>query len=286
MAERRSKMNQINFRIGRYLFGALACFGTLSLFWSPPLGLALFGINAIYIGTCLHEVKSPDMAFLFRMGRFVGRLEPGWFLTIPHLWQISIIPTSWQEFDIKGEEMYTKESTSIVVKGKGFYRADEKKAEDILRMMPKEMINRAMTVGRAVLRGEIGSHSFGELIKEKGTLENAALLRLTEEFASYGYIIRDFEIYDFDEKVWSEAERTKALGKARGEAAKALSEPLKDNYPAALVSSIGTIAETAEKIAKTISGKEKLGTKSSGSIRSEETKDVGQKIAEAINKLI
>lgn len=278
-------MNQINFRIGWYLFGVLACLGTLSLFWGPPLGLALFGINAIYIGTCLHEVKSPDMAFLFRMGSFVGRLEPGWYLTIPHLWQISIISTSWQEFDIDGE-MYTKESTPIVVKGKGFYRANEKKAKDILRMMPKEMLNRAMAVGLAALRGEIGGHSFGELIKEKDVLENAALFRLRKEFAPYGYIIKDFEIYDFDEKVWSEAERTKALGKARGEAAKALAEPLRDNYPAALVSSIGTIAETAEKITKTISGKEKSGTKSSGLIGSEKTKDVGQKIAEAINKLI
>lgn len=279
-------MDQVNFRIGWGLLVALTVLGTLAFWWSTPLGFALLGIAAIYLGTCLHEVKDPDVAMLFRMGRLVGRLDPGWYLTIPHLWEIETIPTSWQQLPIEGE-MYTKEKTPIVVKARMFWRADESRLTDILRMRPKEMISRAETAGLAVLRGEIGNNEFTTLVSEKGTLEVSALTRLQGDFQDYGYAIRDFEIYDFDEKTWSEAERIKTIGKARGEAARALAEPLRGNYPAAIVSAVGTFTETAGEVAKSVWGRNKKEKKESGEAGSAPQKeDIGQKLAAAINRLI
>lgn len=272
---------EITFRIGWLIFWGLGIIGVGMTLFSPPLGLALLGINCIYFGTCLYEVKAPNVAFLFKRGKFVGRLGPGWYLPIPYFYEVSEIPTDWQQTDLQGD-MYTIERTSIVVRARVFYRANENQLKKILRMMPDEMKERSKVIGLAVLRGEVGNRNFKTLVKEKGEIEKKAVDRLEEEFKGYGYLVRDFEIYDFEEKVWSEAEKIKTLGRARGEAAKALAEPLKDNYPAAAVSALGTLAESAEKIAKSIWG-EKEKTKSAGTV--EKSEGVGEKLTKVVQQI-
>ncbi|MDP3974964.1 MAG: SPFH domain-containing protein [Candidatus Jorgensenbacteria bacterium] len=276
-------INDVRFLSGWVLFGSAVLVGTISFLFSTPLALTLFGVSLLHLGTCLHEIKDPDVGMLFRMGHLIGKLSAGWYLTIPHLWDIEAIPTSWMQVDMKGD-MYTKQQTQISVKARVFYRVKQKELDKVLLLMPSEMEKRAEVIGLAVLRGEIGAHTFTELVSEKDTLEAAAEKRLLDEFGRYGYEFGDFEIYDFTEKVWSEAERVKALGKARGEAAKALAEPLKDNYPAAAVNAVTILADTAEKIVTTVwGGKKKENPKESSSSGKPTT---GERLAKVIDNLV
>lgn len=281
------RIQEVYFRIGWIVFATFMVAGAICLMFSVQIAFAFFGIAFLHLGTCLHEIKDPDIGMLFRMGHLVGKLSPGWYLTIPHIWDVVRIPTSWKQIDIKGD-MYTNQQTLVEVKARVFYRASENGLAKIVRMMPDEMEKRAEVVALAVLRGEVGTKDFKGLVSEKDTMEGAAKQRLVQEFSRYGYVVRDFEIYDFNEKVWSEAERVKALGKARGEVAKALAEPLKDNYPAAAVNAVTIIAETAEKIAETVWSGTKKTEGSGHKNRSSGSKQatMGERLAKAIDNLI
>lgn len=216
---------------------------------SLPFGFIILAF-ASYLVENIKEVRAPNVAFLFQMGKFVGRLDPGWYLIVPKIWEIEEIHTEWKRIQIEGD-MYTNQQTLIVVKAEIYYRANEKKLDKILRMPPNEMEKRAIAVSLAKLRGVIGEKRFDELITKKGELEQAVKKILKDEFEKYGYIIRDFEIYDFDEKVWSEAEKIKALGKARADAegriAEALARPLKNNWPAAIAKSAEEVSDSLVK---------------------------------------
>ncbi len=276
------------FRVSWFLFWGLIVLGIGASFLKPPLGFALFGLAMLFVGTCLHEVRAPEVGMLYKRGKFVAELKPGWYLTIPHFWDIRRVNTSWLQRDVSGE-MYTKDKTAIVVRGRVFFKASRMKG--VLMLSVEEMKDRAEVLGLSALRTVIGGHTFSDLVSAKLALEDKATQMLKKEFSRYGYTVRDFEIYDFDEKVWSEAERTKALGKARGEAAAALAASLKDNYPAAMVSAVGTIAETVAQIAQTVVAKkhkESSGKKEKGSASSSpgESEDVGSRVGSAINKLL
>lgn len=257
-------INLVSFRIGWILFVLAAALGiTLLLSVKVPLGMLVLGLDIVYLGTCLHEVRSPNVAMLFRMGKFIGRLDPGWYLTIPHFWDIKVISAEWQSVEIEGG-MYAAEKTDIHVKATIFYRALEGRLTDILRMMPEEMVRRAEVISLALLRGAIGAKKFEELIKEKGEIEDALLIELQGEFTRYGYQVRDVEIYDFDEKVQSRAEQIRILGEARGKAAAALAEPLKDNWPASVAGSVAEIAPGLVEAIKNFLASKRETTKAGG----------------------
>jgi len=237
------------FLIGWYILGISILLSLLFIFSglfnlekriSLPLGFLMLAF-ASYLAENIKEIRAPNVAFLFRMGKFVGRLDPGWYVVVPRIWDVKEIPTSWREISMEGE-MYTSQQTFIKVRARAYYRADEECLDEVLRMLPEEMHKRAMVVGLAKLRGVIGEKEFGDLITKKGELEEAVKGILKNEFNNYGYHLRDFEIYDFDEKVWSEAKKIEALGEARARVerkiAEALARPLKDNWPAAAAKSV------------------------------------------------
>lgn len=276
-----SKKNK--FRSGWKLFVAILFGGIAVMFYKPPFGMAVAGLSFIYLAFCFYEIKSPDIAFLFKMGKFVGELGPGWYVTIPHLWQIEKIPANWLQVDMKGD-MYTKEKTLICVHARVKFRVNKAKLDEVLLMMPEEMMARAKVIGLSALRGAVGSSSFQTLVEDKGELERSVvkgdkvkkIQGLKGEFAEHGYDFGDFKINDFDEGIQSEAERVKYLGKARGEAAAALAQPLKDNLPAALANIAGTLAESVLAI---------FGAGKKGKTAPEE-KITSESIAEELSKKI
>lgn len=242
---------KIKFRAGWRLFVFILLCGIAAMFYKPPFGLAVAGLSFIYLAFCFYEIKAPDIAFLFRMGVFVNELEPGWYVTIPHFWEIEVIPTNWLQIDMDGN-MYTKEKTLICVHARVKFRVNKKKLDKILLMMPDEMKARAKIIGLSGLRGVVGSSSFQKLVEDKGELETSVekgdatkkIPGLKKEFEEHGYILGDFKINDFDENIQSEAKKIEYLGQARGKAAKALATPLKENLPAALANIAGTLAES------------------------------------------
>lgn len=279
-------MQEINFRIGWIIFWILTIIGIFLLPLKPPLGLTLLGISIIYLGTCLHELRSPARGILYRRGVAIGILKAGWYLPLPHFWDIEAISEEYEEVEISGV-MYTKEKTPIKVRAKLFYQAVFDNLTLILLMKPSEMKEkRAPVLGLAALREAIGSYSFGDLVSIKRDLEKKVIERLEKEFTRYSYKLSDCEIYEFEETTWSEAEKIRAIGKARGDAAKALADSLKDNYPAAAVSSIEAIGDKAKDIANIIYGGKKENKFLSETVSTEKKEDVGGKLAQAINKLL
>lgn len=269
------------FRAGWVLFWSLLLIGMIFLFKNFPLGLAILGINALYIGTCLNEIKSPDIAFLFKRGKFTYPLNPGWYLTIPHFWTIETISQKLMEEEFKEETMYTSAEQPIGVKFRVFYKVvDIGKA-----LFTKDVIkNRVRAVILTNLKGEVGGKSFAELLTDRNKLEGEITISVNEELAKDGYNVIGIEIEDFTENVRSQAATIRTLGKARGEAAQALAQPLKDNYPAAAVNVFTILTETAEKIAKTIwvpKGKQT----SAGTTAGGESEDTLKKLLETAQQI-
>lgn len=124
----------------------------------------------------------------------------------------------------------------------------------------------------AALRSALGEKKFADLLKDKGKVErkiefltnaeindlsedekgqaetNPRLLKDQPELARSGYIIESVDIYDYDERVQSEASRIKELAEAKafeaGQTAKAVADPLRGNMPAAIAQSVATVATT------------------------------------------
>ena len=250
----------IDFRIGWFLFWAVAVLGLLLLTIHFKLGIIILGLDGMYLGIC-REIRSPNVAFLFKRGRHVGKLEAGWYLPLAPFWDIKEITLQWQE-TLLVIIIYTSQETAITVKAKLFWRA--KDLEKVIFMPIEEMRSRIEAVGLSKLRAAIGKRDFKQINAESDLIEKEILSVICEEVTKDGYEIRDFEIFDTDEKVQSEAAKIKIIGKARGEAAGALAAHLKDNYPATAVMAITTIVEAVERIAKDWMGgaRKKVGKKS------------------------
>ena len=278
-----AQAKKVKFRSGWKLFMAILIGGIAAMFYKPPFGMAIAGLSFVYLGFCFHEIKSPDIAFLFKMGKFVGELEPGWYITIPHFWEIERIPTSWLQIDMEGD-MYTKEKTLICVHARVKFRVNKDELEKTLLMMPNEIEKRAKIIGLSALRGAVGGSSFGELVEDKGKIEEKINGILAKEFEEHGYKYGDFKINDFDEQIQSEAEKVKFLGKARGEAAEAIAKPLKDNLPAALANIAGTVSESVSAIFG--GGKKKAKAEPEEKITAESIADaIGKKFEDLIKKI-
>lgn len=277
-------MKKISFRSGWVLFFTTLISGGIFLTSTPPLGIALIGLSVLYLASCLHEIKSPNIAFLFRMGKFVhGMLGPGWYVTIPHFWDIEQIPTSWIQKDMKGD-MYTKEKTLICVHGRIKYRVNKNALDKVLLMMPREMESRAAVISMSSLRGAVGSSPFETLVGDKGAIEKSIDELLAKEFEEHGYEYGDFKINDFDEQIQSEAEKIKILGKARGTAAEALATPLKDNLPAALANIASTVTESLGSIFRT--GKPRKKEEVEKPEQSEPKDEILRELSENLKKLV
>ncbi len=238
----------VNFRAGLYLLGAMVVSGGLLAYINPPVGVAVLGIILIYLGTNLHEVRDPNAAFLFRMGKMVGRLSAGWYLTIPHLWTIqpiSLERVTFSDQELPPQGMYTKAKRPITLKVRVFYQV--KDLDKALRTQ-KIIHSRVKAVVLAQLKGEVGKREFTDLLTDRGALEDDIQSKVTTELESDGYEVTGVEVEDLFENVESQAETIRTIGRARGDAARALAEPLKDNYPAAIVNALGTLAEAGERV--------------------------------------
>ena len=297
MQGRRSgRKKKTSFRAGWALFGIIAAVGMYAFYRFPPLGLVLWGVDLLYLGTCLHEVKAPNRAFLFRMGKMIGDLPPGWYLTIPHFWTIEAISMEAQQIGPLTEEMYIRRGTPITVRIVIFYRVVNLTKALLTKNIIKDRIRAVVLtqvkgkIGESFFRGprrvDESEKNVTTLLTERGSIEKAIKEVVNEELRLDGYFVTGIELEDIKEEVESEAATIRQIGHARGDAAAALAKPLKDNYPAAAVSAVGTIGEMVERIFR---GMKSSGGSGGGKQPGSETpvpeKSELGKIADALTKL-
>jgi len=210
------------------------------------LSVILFSALLILTGSALKIIKEPEIGFLWQMGHFKGRLNPGWHLGLPFVWEIEVRTFATQEI-IFTEEMYTQAKKEIALRGAIYYRmTDPKKAITL----PVETVkSRIKNVTLSKIKGKIGEMLFEKLLKERGVVEDTIKIEANREgeLGSDGYEVTGVEIADFKEQIESKAAKIKEIGGAEAEVdkkkAEALAEPLKDNYPAAIAMAAGTIGD-------------------------------------------
>lgn len=230
---------------GWLLLGILLVMGAVTSLFILVGGILIFAAASFFVATCLHEVRAPDEAFLFRFGKFIGRLKPGWYPVIPHLWDIVLIPMGWRRVGFSDPDLYTGDEPPIVFSASGvtFFRPlqTKKDREKILLMPPDEMAVKVEAVALAILRREFGRRATSALLREKKKIETAARAALKTELGVNGYEPGDYEI----SRMKSRQIETRAQGRAQGDATKSIADPLKDNYPGAIGVAAHAFAEPA-----------------------------------------
>jgi len=245
------------FRAGWVLFfGILALASGLIAVGYTRSGLMLLAVDLFYLGMCLHEVRDPGFAYLRRMGRKVATLTPGWYLTIPHLWDIDYrsaakIVVELGDPKTGGMGMYTKRGVPINVKTRMVYRILE---PDLAFLISEEDAEKKLTASaKAKLRAAIGKRYFtgddrsgrDSLLEEQENIEKEIKDAVGAEARRDGYTVDDIEVYDFDEmfvsKARSDAVYVSEVGEAearvRGAKVKAVTDNLKTlqgNWPGAV----------------------------------------------------
>ena len=255
-----SAVSAIKNRRPRIVSGAISDVEMFSGWMVPVvlLGLAagslLFGrvdwmflwiaLDALFLKFFLREIREPDQAYVFRFGKVIGRVGPGWYIAIPHFTDLE--PLNREVFNIEFDKirMYTGAGTEVMINFIATFQIDETEEaiKKALELGPEERepLFRHMTLSK--LSTAIGfEDDFLSFNKRQREVEKKVLGYLQEEAEKYGYTAKEVEVYIIEETVVTEAERIKILGQARGEEAKAISEPLKDNWPAAMVATANMV---------------------------------------------
>lgn len=220
------------------------------------LGIIILSALLIWMGVSLKIIKAPEIGLLFKMGKFGTQLEPGWYLSIPFVWDIETRTTEIQQIHFH-EKMYTKIKKEISLRGGIYYKLEN--AEKSINL-PEKTIEidgeettlvkkRVKDVVLSKLKWQIGQKEFGELLPARKEMEDDIVkdANSAEELGEDGYKVTGVEIADLEEKIESEAAKKKEIGGAEAEVdekkAKAIAAPLKDNYPAAIAMAVGTVGD-------------------------------------------
>jgi uncharacterized membrane protein YqiK len=212
---------------------------------AKTLAVILFSLLLIWIGATLKEIKEPQRAFLFQMGKLKGQLNPGWHLGFPFVWSIEEISMETQEYYLEREEMYTKEQTAISLELGIYFRVvNLLKAVYIKPEVAKERIKRVVL---SKLKWKIGELEFEKILGKKGDMEDEVKMMVNDDLRNDGYEVIGIEIEDVMENIKSEAAKKRVIGGAEAEVdrkkAEAIAEPLRNNYPAAIAMATGSIGD-------------------------------------------
>lgn len=245
--------------------------------WLPPLTLMVFAIaalvlgrpdwmflwlalGAIYIRAFIREVQDPDQANVYRFGRFIGRAGAGWYIAIPHLMDLEVIDREVFNVEFDDVQVVTGAGTTVTIKFIATFQIGKTEAamRKALEISPKDrdLLFHHMTRSK-VATAIAAKNDFLEFNKSQTDIEKDVLIRLKEEARKYGYVAKEVEVFITDERVITEAERIKILGRARGEEARSIAEPLKDNWPAAVVATANMIFGGTVKDIKKSAGSKK-----------------------------
>jgi len=220
----------------------------ISFFFEPWMALIILGLDGIYVCQWLHEIKTPSIGLLYRRGKLLGILKPGWILPLPGYHHIEELPMEWIQVEFKDQNLYSGDTQSRRFSAEGivFFRpigTDRKTLENILLMPPAKMAKKAEAVALAELRRQFGRRKTNELLHEKKAIETDARKRLKEEFSANGYMEGDFEIA----RMRVPSIEIIDLGRAKGDANRNMADPLRNNYPGAIAIVANILAEPLAK---------------------------------------
>lgn len=245
--------------------------------WMPPLVFLMFSITStilgrfdwgflwlalavLYVRLFLKEVRAPDQAYVYRFGRMIGKVGPGWYIAIPHFTDLELVERKVFNVEFEKQRFYTGAGTEILVNLIATFQIGNTE-EEMERALELDREERGPLFKHMVLSKVAtaigGQDGFLGLNKRQTNVEELVLHDLQTEAQKYGYVVKEVEVYIEEERVVAEAERIKIIGQARGEEARAIAEPLKDNWPAAAVATANMVFGGAVRDIKKAAGSKK-----------------------------
>ncbi len=161
---------------------------------NPVLALVLY-LAALYLISGLVIVGQYERAVKFRLGKYIGILEPGVHFILPGIEKVVKVDTRISMVDIQPQEVITKDNVSVKVNGVVFFRViDPKKA--VLNI--RDYVSATAAYAQTTLRDVIGGVELDELLEKREEVAGEIRKIVDEKTDEWGIDITDIKLQDIE----------------------------------------------------------------------------------------
>lgn len=220
-------------------------------------GITILVIAIVILASAIKVFKEYERGVIFRLGRVVGAKGPGLFFIIPVIDKVVKISLRTQTFDVKPQEIITKDNVPMKVNAVVYFRVvDPNKA--IVEVENYRMAT--LQIAQTTLRGVLGQAELDELLTERDKINQKLQQIIDGQTDPWGIKVsivevKEVELPDTMKRAMArqaevERDRRAKIINAQGEfqAAEKLSQAAKiiGEYPAAIqLRYLQTLSEVA-----------------------------------------
>jgi len=127
-------------------------------------GITILVIAIVILASAIKVFKEYERGVIFRLGRVVGAKGPGLFVIIPVIDKVVKISLRTQTFDVKPQEIITKDNVPVKVNAVAYFRVvDPNKA--VVEVENYRLAT--LQIAQTTLRGVLGQVELDELLTER-----------------------------------------------------------------------------------------------------------------------
>jgi len=220
-------------------------------------GITILVIAIVILASAIKVFKEYERGVIFRLGRVVGAKGPGLFLVIPVMDRVVKVSLRTQTFDVKPQEIITKDNVPVKVNAVAYFRVvDPNKA--IVEVENYRLAT--LQIAQTTLRGVLGQVELDELLTERDKINQKLQQIIDGQTDPWGIKVsivevKEVELPDTMKRAMArqaevERDRRAKIINAQGEyqAAEKLSQAAKiiGQYPAAIqLRYLQTLSEVA-----------------------------------------
>ena len=220
-------------------------------------GITILVIAIVILASAIKVFKEYERGVIFRLGRVVGAKGPGLFFIIPVIDKVVKISLRTQTFDVKPQEIITKDNVPVKVNAVTYFRVvDPNKA--IVEVENYRLAT--LQIAQTTLRGVLGQVELDELLTERDKINQKLQQIIDGQTDPWGIKVsivevKEVELPDTMKRAMArqaevERDRRAKIINAQGEfqAAEKLSQAAKiiGQYPAAIqLRYLQTLSEVA-----------------------------------------
>jgi regulator of protease activity HflC (stomatin/prohibitin superfamily) len=220
-------------------------------------GITILVIAIVILASAIKVFKEYERGVIFRLGRVVGAKGPGLFFIIPVIDKVVKISLRTQTFDVKPQEIITKDNVPVKVNAVTYFRVvDPNKA--IVEVENYRLAT--LQIAQTTLRGVLGQVELDELLTERDKINQKLQQIIDGQTDPWGIKVsivevKEVELPDTMKRAMArqaevERDRRAKIINAQGEyqAAEKLSQAAKiiGEYPAAIqLRYLQTLSEVA-----------------------------------------
>lgn len=220
-------------------------------------GITILVIAIVILASAIKIFKEYERGVIFRLGRVVGAKGPGLFFIIPVIDKVVKVSLRTQTFDVKPQEIITKDNVPVKVNAVTYFRVvDPNKA--IVEVENYRLAT--LQIAQTTLRGVLGQVELDELLTERDKINQKLQQIIDGQTDPWGIKVsivevKEVELPDTMKRAMArqaevERDRRAKIINAQGEfqAAEKLSQAAKiiGQYPAAIqLRYLQTLSEVA-----------------------------------------